>query len=197
MEQLRERTRRAHLALEAQPSLKRLLSSRLTVDEYGQLLQAMLAFYRPLEAALIPATELLLERHPDPGYRYLPRAPLLADDCRALNRDSSGFPEASVELELDRSEARLLGVLYVIEGATQGGRLIARHLAHTLDVSDESGASFFNIHEREDSWGAFRGWLDAGLADEHRDGIDSVVEGADMTFSALHVHLDRWPPDEK
>lgn len=192
LEQLREQTRPAHLALEAQPSLKRLLSSRLTETEYGQLLQSMLAFYQSLESELVPAAAALLGRHPDPDYRYQPRAPLLANDCRDLGCATSGFIHPAVELRLADNEAYLLGVLYVIEGSTQGGRFIARHLAHTLGVSENSGASFFNIHQWDNSWMAFRRWFDRDLACNYQDDIKSIVEGADMTFSALHTHLDQW-----
>ncbi|MCA1798821.1 MAG: biliverdin-producing heme oxygenase, partial [Xanthomonadaceae bacterium] len=146
LEQLREQTRSAHLALEAQPLLKGLLSSRLTNTEYGELLQSMLAFYQPLEWKLIPATATLLGRHPNPDYRYLPRAPLLADDCRVLGIGSPGLSDIPEKSQLEGSAAYMLGVLYVIEGSTQGGRYIANHLANTLGVCGRSGASFFNIH---------------------------------------------------
>ncbi|NMT64814.1 biliverdin-producing heme oxygenase [Marinobacter orientalis] len=192
LKQLREETRPAHLALESQPLMKRLLSSRLTAMEYGQLIQSMLAFYQALESQLAPATAALLERHPDPNYRYLPRAPLLANDCRALGCDSSGLMRGPTELRLDGSGAYLLGVLYVIEGSTQGGRFIAKHLAQTLGLNENSGASFFNIHQWNNSWAAFRSWLSTDLERSYQDDTRSIIEGANMTFSTLHTHLDQW-----
>ncbi|QIB65452.1 biliverdin-producing heme oxygenase [Kineobactrum salinum] len=192
LQQLREQTRPAHLALEAQPALKRLLSSRLTNREYGHLLQSMLAFYHSLESELIPATAALLERYPAADYRYLARAPLLASDCRALGHDSSGFTHSPIAFCLDGSAACLLGVLYVIEGSTQGGRLIARHLSDTLGVGRNSGASFFNIGRRDNSWAAFRRWLAQDLVYSYQNDVKHVVAGANMTFSALHAHLDQW-----
>lgn len=192
LQQLREQTRPAHLTLEAQPLLEKLLSPRLTAAEYGQLLQAMLAFYQSLEAELIPATASLLRRYPDPAYRYRPRSPLLANDCRALGCASSGFTLSPVEPRLNGDGAYLLGVLYVIEGATQGGRFIARHLADTLGVAEGSGASFFNIHQGDHSWLAFRRWFGRDMAYNYRNDATSVIEGAEMTFSGLHAHLDRW-----
>lgn len=192
LEQLREQTRPAHLALEAQPLLKRLLSNSLTVTEYSRILQSMLAFYRSLESELVPAAAALLRRHPDPDYRYLPRAPLLVNDCRALDCATSGFIEPPAELRLEGSGACLSGVLYVIEGSTQGGKFIARHLSRTLGISENSGASFFHSDRREDSWTVFRRWFGRELEHSYRDDIGGVIEGANMTFSALHTHLDRW-----
>lgn len=194
LEQLREQTRPAHLALETQPILQRLLSSELTRTEYGHLLQAMLVFYQSLETELIPATETLLEQHPCPDYHYVPRLPLLIDDCQALGVATTGFNMPSKEFRLEGSGPYLLGVLYVIEGATQGGRLIARHLADTLGVSNNSGASFFNMHQWNNSWASFRRWVDRNFSHMHQDDIPRIIAGADMTFSALHTHLDQWQP---
>ncbi|MDO8860402.1 biliverdin-producing heme oxygenase [Haliea sp. E1-2-M8] len=192
MEQLREQTRPAHLALETQPLLKQLLSSRLTRAEYGQVLQAMLAFYQSLELELVPAAAALLRRHPSPDYQYLPRAPLLADDCRALGCASAGFIHPPVEIQLGGRGANLPGVLYVIEGSTQGGKFIAKHLAHTLGVSEDSGASFFHNQRWANSWPAFRRWFGTDWAHDRQAEIDSVIAGANMTFSALHTHFDHW-----
>lgn len=192
LEQLRKQTRPAHVALEAQPLLQRLLSSGLTEAEYVQFLQSMLAFYQSLESELVPATAEFLARHPDPGYRYLPRAPLLDNDCRALGCGSPGMIHPPAAFRLEGSSAYLLGVLYVIEGSTQGGRFIARHLAHTLGVSENSGASFFNIHRWDNSWMAFRHWFGSDLACHYQDDINKMIEGANMTFSTLHAHLDQW-----
>ncbi len=191
LEQLRKQTRPAHVALEAQSLLQRLLSSSLTEAEYGQLLQSLLAFYESLESELVPATAALLARHPDPDYRYLPRVPLLANDCRALGCDSSAVIRPPVVLRRDGSGAFILGVLYVIEGSTQGGRLIARHLAHTLGVTENSGASFFNIHRWDNSWMAFRHWFGRDLACHYQNDMNKMIEGANMTFSTLHTHLDQ------
>lgn len=192
LEQLRVQTRPAHQILETQPLLKRLLSSRLSNTEYGQLLQSMLAFYQALEVELVPAAASLLKRYPDPAYWYLPRAPLLATDCQTLGYASSGFTYPPLKLQLNENDAYLLGVLYVIEGATQGGRVISRHLAHTLGISEDSGASFFNIHRRDNSWATFCRWLGRDLECNYQEDIDSIVEGADMTFFTLHTHLDQW-----
>lgn len=191
LEQLREHTRPAHLALESHPLLQRLLSPRLTESEYGQVLQAFLTFYQRLEPALGPAAAALLKRHPSPDYSYSPRTAVLVDDCRALGIPFEGFVPHPIGLCLDGGDAQLLGVLYVIEGSTQGGRVIAKHLAQTLGVNEHSGARFFNRHRWDDSWSAFRRWFDTDLADLFQEDFRCMVEGADRTFDALRAHLDR------
>lgn len=192
LEQLRKQTRPAHVALENQSLLKRLVSSQLNEAEYGQLLQAMLAFYQSLETNLIPATTALLRRHPDPHYRYLPRSPLLEADCRVLGLACCGCAYFPTESRLDADPAYLLGVLYVIEGSSQGGRLIARHLLDRFGMTADTGASYFHIHRWDHSWAAFRRWLSGELEYCYRDDTKSIIAGANMTFSALHTHLDQW-----
>lgn len=192
MEQLREQTRPAHLALEAQPLLQQLLSRNLHSAEYGQLLQAMLVFYRSLEVQLVPAAAALLQRHPDTEYRYLPRVPLLLDDCRTLGCTTSGFTEPDLALGLDGGGAFLSGVLYVIEGSTQGGKFIARHLSDVMGVGESTGARFFHNGRWEHSWTAFRRWFRRDLEPVYQNDIEDVIAGANMTFSALHAHLDQW-----
>lgn len=192
LEQLREQTRPAHLELENQALLKRLLSPEQTRAEYGQLLQAMLAFYQSLEKELVPAAEALLDRYPDAEYRYLPRAPLLTKDCRSLGELTTAPDIGSSEISLDGSDTRLLGILYVIEGSAQGGRIISRHLEKTLDINMHNGATFFAIPLQNKSWTAFRRWSGANFAYTCRNDVASIIEGAQMMFSALRSHLDQW-----
>lgn len=192
LQQLREQTRPAHLALEAQPLLKSLLSPQLTETEYVQILQAMLAFYRSLESELLPSISALLRRCPHTDYRYLPRVPLLIDDCRALGCATSGLINPAPALRLDGSGAFLSGVLYVIEGSTQGGRFIARHLSCILGIGENSGASFFDNYRWEHSWTAFRRWFGRDLEPAFQNDIEDIIAGANMTFSAMHAHFDQW-----
>lgn len=195
LEQLREQTRPAHLALESQPLLKKLLSNQLTKIEYCHILQSMLAFYQTLEADLIPGSQALLEKHPDTNYRYLSRAPLLADDCQKAGCPSSGFTSSPTRNQLSENGAYFLGVLYVVEGSTLGGRVIARHLAQTLGIRETSGASFFNIYQRNNSWNVFCRWLTRNSESYYQHDISTIIKGADMTFSTFRTHLDQWQFD--
>jgi heme oxygenase len=79
-----------------------------------------------------------------------------------------------------------LGALYVTEGATLGGRLLARHLADSLGLDASSGAAHFLSYgdRRGEMWRRLRAALDAfGAA--YPDRIPRTVESARATFSAL------------
>ena len=84
-----------------------------------------------------------------------------------------------------------LGCLYVLEGSTLGGRIIARRARAAL--GDELPVTFFTSANRLDpgaEWRTFQAALDAwwSSADEHAGG--EVVAAANQTFRALQARLD-------
>jgi heme oxygenase len=139
MGQLRQATRVVHDRLElALP----LCDRNLTLPRYVRILEAFYTFYAPLEPHLAPALGLdsvALE------LSAREKAPLLAADLRVL-----GHAPAAV-LALPRCPSlptvalpsQAMGTLYVLEGATLGGQIIARHLRSTLDLDVSNGAAFF------------------------------------------------------
>ena len=68
----------------------------------------------------------------------------------------------------------------MIEGSTQGGKFIARHLSEILGVEENSGASFFDHYRWEYSWTAFRRWFGRDLERVYQDDIEGVIEGANI-----------------
>lgn len=186
---LREQTRDVHDRLEQQPLLAALLSPALDRQRYRAVLAALHLFYCRIEPPLAAAAGQLLGSHPAGDYAYLPRAGLLAADLADLAPDAS-LPAAPADpLALPAFDpAGTLGVLYVLEGASQGGRVISRRLHASLGVTGAFGARYFNAHVGNDCWAAFRQWA-AGLPPTGQ--WHDAVHGARATFEALRVHLDR------
>lgn len=187
---LRRGTREAHGALESQPLVRGLLDPTLNLERYAQLLRAFAAFYRRLESQLVVALDDWHTRFPS-AYRYQPRLPLLQADLADLGCDS--LPEPGGAVPVSATIKTVPGVLYVLEGATQGGRVIAPRLHRALGVSGHWGARYFNLHEQLDSWAHFRQWL--ARIEPHLD-QNATLNGARATFSGLHAHLDHWQVHE-
>ncbi len=82
-----------------------------------------------------------------------------------------------------------LGALYVVEGATLGGRVIARHLARSLALGPADGAAFFAGYG--DRTGAMWNGLRAQAADyEARfGGVAEATAAAQATFALFEGHL--------
>lgn len=189
-EALRAATRAEHKVLEAQPLMQRLLSPELTLIEYGQILRAQRSYYRALEPALRPFERQLRERFPEVGYRYHSRLVSLEQDCRALQLPDDHGIRAGVSWRppMDSSE-ETLGVLYVLEGASQGGRVIARALNRSLGLESGNGADFFYCHLSQDGWARLCLWLETIPLDAT---WHCALTGAKATFNGLKAHFDHW-----
>lgn len=186
---LRAATRADHKALEAQPLMRRLVAPELTLAEYGQIMRAQRAFYRMLEPMLWSFERQLRERLPEVGYRYHSRLPSLERDCRqlALSDDETEGAQGSVFRPKSAEEA--LGVLYVLEGASQGGRVIAHRLTQVLALDDDNGACFFSLYTKQDSWVSLCHWLEVLPG---KGPWEETLKGAQKTFIAFRTHFDHW-----
>jgi len=177
---LRAETRADHAALERDLDL---LAVPFDPETYRRRLGQFLGYYRPAEAALLdpngPAAAL-----PDLAERR--KVPWLRTDLRALgDPDPDALPLCRALPDLS-TPARAFGGLYVMEGATLGGRLIARHLAE-VGVEPESGGRFFSAYGARGPamWGRFLQALENGPASADPD---ATVAAAGETFRALR----RW-----
>lgn len=186
LHRLRDETRDLHVAVEA---LVPILRPDADTATYSTYLQRLLGFHRPLESRI---------RATDGLDRFLTqfaptwKAPLIARDLVALGHrrdeverlpDCDGVPEAG----------RLpfaLGCLYVLEGATLGGRVIHRELSARIPDAMQRASHYFRVYEPAtgQSWRAFGAALTASAADERSQ--DLVVAGAAATFASLLVWLD-------
>lgn len=178
---LRAATRPQHDAIEGVVDV---LRPDLTAARYRRLLEAFYGFYAPWEAAAAAPAEtrdLVLDRR---------KTPLLERDLAhwGLNAvDRAALPRCRALPPLDTA-ARVLGSLYVLEGATLGGQVIARHVEATLGVAPGAGDAFFRSYgDRVGAmWQAFRDRVRARSSPLWDPPI--IRSGCD-TFSALHNWL--------
>lgn len=141
----------------------------------------MYGFVQPYEMALRlhaayfgPAWEL--------EQRY--RAPLILEDLAQL-----GFPAAPplcLAMPPLRTRAQLLGAMYVLEGSTLGGQVIARQ----LDKAGITSHAFFTGRAERTGplWKAFCQLLGEAAAPEDQA---AVVASAILTFQTLSEWLNQ------
>ncbi|MCA2960434.1 MAG: biliverdin-producing heme oxygenase [Silvanigrellales bacterium] len=201
---LRQRTARLHAALDAVPFLARLLSKSLTLEHYLRVLKGFDAFMEPLEATLSQsavAPELAL-RVPDLALRW--RASRLKADMRCVeellaqgNSGNHGNQERGAQVPAPPQVAigsldEAFGLLYVLEGSTLGGSVIAARVQASLGLKPDQGVTFFC---GRGSWTgeAWKGFLQA-LATYHAEAPSveareererAIVAKACETFEAL------------
>ncbi|MCF4129239.1 biliverdin-producing heme oxygenase [Methylobacterium sp. SyP6R] len=180
LERLRAETRPAHEAIERDLAWETRVA---TLAEYRALLARFWGFHAVLEPALAASL--------DDAPFFDPRRRLahLAADLRIL-----GFDDAKIQilpcprLAPPRDRAEAFGALYVLEGSTLGGQVIAKHIGRQLGLTAECGCRYYAAHGRETGamWKAFR----QRLAEEATRGeADAIVISATATFDAMRHWL--------
>jgi heme oxygenase (biliverdin-IX-beta and delta-forming) len=188
---LRLRTRGHHERVERAVDLPKWCAS---LPAYRCLLRRMLGLYEPLEERLsrfdwAPA-----------GIDFEARRKVerLRADLRALGADQAELDPAPRGSDLPplTSLAQAFGCLYVLEGATLGGRVIARGIQGTLGLTDDTGAAFFSGYGERTSamWRAFGDAADAHCGDDEGR-IAGAVAAAGATFDLFEawLRLDEAP----
>jgi heme oxygenase len=161
-----------------------LLSDQLSLPRYVDLLAALFGFYAPLEEGLSRC------QGASPSFR-LPivfRADLLQRDLRAFGRPTEHLPRPTGVPAITTID-RAAGVIYVLEGASLGGQVIARGLSRCLGIGPENGAAFFTGRGAHTAarWKQVVAWLEERGRDA-RGGAE-VVAAACETFGALSSWL--------
>jgi len=174
LQQLRTGTRAAHDALEAQSFNQAIQAGTISTAATAHFLGRLYGFLLPYEARLRehyfgPAWEI--ERRQRAHLIEQDLGPAVADlaICGALP-------------PLD-TEAQLLGALYVLEGSTLGGQVIARQ----LEKAEVPLQAYFrgNGEATGPLWKSFCQLLTDAATN---DNSPEIVESARLTFQ----HLDAW-----
>jgi len=143
------------------------------------LIRRYAAFHIPADASLAPH----LEGVPGLDFRGRSRAPL-------LGRFVGGRPLPAFPVPASRAEA--LGMLYVLEGSTLGGRELAKRLDHLFGPGTIAGRRFFS-GRAADTGRAWRAFLDR-LERAEIDAATSaeVIAAAQETFAAFEQWVEDW-----
>jgi heme oxygenase len=130
---LRARTTELHRRLDRLPSQRELLAPGLTLARYAEIMHAHAWALRRCEAMLAAVHE----GRPVGLPAYVPRGEILQADLArlpaiAVESAVSGpaladgeAPHAALPRTASEAEGRYLGLRYVLEGATQGARVIS------------------------------------------------------------------------
>lgn len=173
---LRAATGRRHAALDRRLRLAHDPSPR----DVRVYLKAMLAFLEPVEAELWGRPSVA---HLEPERRRAKARWLRADLARLGSAASDAPPSVFPSSPL--GPAGWLGVAYVLEGATLGGRVLSRRPPLT-------GLRFFEGYGGETArlWRALVAELERVGGDSRRRA--SVVDGAVRAFAAVTEWLEGW-----
>lgn len=138
------------------------------------------------------AWERAIRQHPAIRVFHEPRSrlPHLRRDLSALGRthaELARLPLCVAAAGLAKDEAGAIGSIYVMEGSTLGGQVIARALA-SADWRPAGGLTYFEPYRARtgEMWRGFGVWAETSLAaDDHV----AAAGGANRTFSLLQEWL--------
>lgn len=153
------------------------------MTRYRRVLEAFFGFYAPVETQL----KLITSFAPPLGFPLHDRASLLQRDLLALQLSPQEIADLPRCTDLPRIDepGYMAGCLYVLEGASLGGRIIAQALNRELGLRVDNGAAFFvgDAGQTGMRWKRVLQWLDE-VANSRARG-DEIVAAACGTFSAL------------
>lgn len=186
MQRLKAETSAAHERIEEAFDLA---ARTRCLESYRALLARLYGFHATWE----PRAEAVMSDKA--FFRERRKAGLLIRDLRALGMSEAAIaalPLCDALMPLD-NEAQALGAMYVIEGSTLGGTIIARHIARNLGLSPGSGCSFFRCYGDETGpmWKRFGTRLEALSAP---DDASTIVASANRTFALLQDWLFTTAP---
>jgi heme oxygenase len=172
---LREATRELHMGLEEAAAEQGFFAS---LPGYRRFLQRSVSFHAALEAEADAAGAAALL----PDWPERRKVPLLLADCAALGM-APAAPARGWFQPGPSSPAQLLGSLYVSEGATLGGAMLARTVAR-FGIGPAGGAAFLDAYgpHRGRRWRAFLAVLEA--APLGAEGEAGLVRAARAAFEA-------------
>ncbi|BFU90574.1 MAG: hypothetical protein NTAFB01_17610 [Nitrospira sp.] len=189
-ERLHEVTRLAHRRLERRVDVYR---PNFDVHHYRRLLQGFWGFYQPLERKLAVLADHNL---PSSYSQRQCKAPRLKQDLLSLGvteTDIAALPLCG-RLPATPTLPQVFGVLYVIDGAALGERIVATHSGgDKLGISPSQGGSFFSSLNASydplfDTW-----WQDLIAMTEavkDPDFQDMVIQSAMDTLDCFERWLD-------
>lgn len=184
LDRLRERTRDAHEAIERDLDWERRVS---TVGRYRDLLSRLYGFHavwEPAAAAVVGDEAFFGPR------RKLHR---LASDLAHLGlttADIARLPTCRPGVPM-ATPADATGAMYVLEGSTLGGQIIARRVAETLGSRADGACAYYRAYGAATGlmWREFRARLLTVPPAEH----GAVVDAAASTFACLRQWICAAP----
>lgn len=177
--ELRAATAASHRGLEARIAIAR---PEVTLAEYTATLRAYLGYYLPLETRL----ESVVAPVPALQWECRRKSHLLAADLERLTGQPNGSVEYAPIPALD-DLASAVGAMYVLEGATLGGRYLLKTLGPQLAASDATAFLQCYGAATAQRWRQFVDYLwEIESPRDRREAVTAAV----ATFSSFESWLD-------
>lgn len=180
---IKSQTADSHKKLESLSVSASILSPDMKIEDYIHYLSLMHDVHKNTEEVVYP---LLSQIIPDLDQRK--KKYLIEEDLSFLNHNKT--TSSTVFDKTEMSVPFALGVFYVIEGSSLGGRFILKNIVNNKLLSNDQGVSYFKGYG--DKTGSFwKNFLNI-LAEyeQNNNGADSIIEGAVYAFDSIYNHFE-------
>lgn len=180
---LRAATAESHKGLEDNERSKGILSPAISIKIYQDYLAKMYGVVAGCERDVYPVLSGL---YPDLEERK--KAHLILRDLQITGMDQVAIDQLSIRSFSPDNVAEALGIMYVMEGSTLGGKVLFKHVQKVLGLDENSGAAFFWGYGTETGpkWKGFvSAFADYAITNEVQQ---DVIRSATETFNAV----DNW-----
>jgi heme oxygenase len=185
LENLRTITAQEHEALEALPVSVSILNPKVTNEEYGLYLALMRDIVKDAEQNVFPVLKNIVSDLPQ---RL--RLDFIENDIQTIGYNKA--PANATPLSSDertKSPAFALGIFYVLEGSTLGGRVILKNINAALGYDAQNGARYFEGYggETGSTWRRFLGEFSAYEAQNNT--AEAIIAGANFAYQTINKHF--------
>jgi len=185
LENLRSTTAQSHTALEALPISASIMDPNVTNEDYSLYLDLMHDVVKDAEENIFPALKDIITDLDERNKSHL-----LHKDLEKLGVTTKSNTQKPMSASLENtSKAFALGIMYVVEGSSLGGRVILKNINAALGHDIETGASYFGGYAGQTGsyWKNFLGMLTQYEAANNN--ADEIIAGADYAFKAISRHF--------
>jgi len=185
LENLRTATADSHTGLEELPISKSVMNPKVSKEEYLLYLSLMHDVVKDAEENIFPQLKDIIT---DLSERN--KYSKLENDLKVLGHSKTTIENNPVSDGLKNpTTAFSLGILYVIEGSSLGGRVILKNINTALGYDIENGASYFGGYggQTGSHWKKFIGMLTQYEAQTNSG--KEIIAGADYAFNAISRHF--------
>jgi len=181
---LRSQTSESHKNLEAIPISKLLVNPNISLHAYSLYLSLMHDVVSDFEKYIYPIVENTI---PDISERK--KASFILNDLKFIGEEKKKTRSFFKNSDLNFTLPFAMGMLYVLEGSTLGGRFILKNIQENLGLDEEKGISYFAGYGNKTGsyWKKFLNNLTEfeSLTNSEKD----IIAGADYAFRMIGNHL--------
>lgn len=159
------------------------IKSMQSIEQYTSLLQSFFGFYQPLESNMLPLVEKVV-----PDLRERRKSILLQQDIDALKPEKISIPLCT-QLPITTNTAAALGAMYVFEGSSLGGSIIAKMVKGKIDGLPDTTLRFFQGYGTQtmEKWDRFRQYINEFITSEEQQ--TAAINAANDTFYLFYQWL--------